>query len=91
MVEFIGLSRILTGKKTEVLNLHEGASDQDILKMLGKKYPELIGEIIDPNFKCFQGSNQFCLNGRTMLPEESMDESPKDGDQLTIMALLAGG
>lgn len=90
-VEFVGISRIFTGEKNIELNLHENDSFQSIVEYIGKTYPNMIGEIIEPEGLTFYGSNMFNRNGTQMIQPEDMDQCPADGDHLILMSLLAGG
>lgn len=90
-VEFIGLARILTHGTQHTLKLSEGLTYRQILKMLGEQYPELVGHVIAPDLEAMQSSNMLCLNGRHMIQPSQMDHSPKPGDRLILMSILAGG
>lgn len=90
-VEFMGVARVLSGIKQVTLNLEEGTTFRQIVRLLGQKYPQLIGEVIQPDGETFQASNMLNLNGRRMIQPAQMDDTPHDGDRLVLMSILAGG
>jgi molybdopterin converting factor small subunit len=73
------------------MELEEGTTFQQILQELGHQYPALVGEVIHPGFQSLKSSNMLNLNGRHMIQPEQMSDSPKDGDRLILMSILAGG
>ncbi|MEJ2643181.1 MAG: hypothetical protein P8010_26850, partial [Desulfosarcinaceae bacterium] len=58
-IEFLGLSRLITGEKAQVLDLTEGATYRDLVRRLGGTYPGLIGEVIHPELDGLQVPNVF--------------------------------
>lgn len=90
-VEFSGVSRVLTQTQKISLNLKSDATFQDILQVLGKRHPELLGEVINPTDYSLEGANMLNLNGKRMLQPDQMDDAPRDGDRVILMSVLAGG
>jgi molybdopterin converting factor small subunit len=90
-VEFLGLSRLVTGIKETSLDLEEGATFRDIVRMLGTTYPALIGNVIQPSRETLQEPNIFNLNARRMIQANQMDRGPSDGDRVILMSMSAGG
>ena len=90
-VEFIGLSRFAAGAKEITLDLEEGTTFRDIVRLLGTKYPAMIGNVIQPDGETLQPPNIFNLNAQRMIQASQMDESPKDGDRIILMSMSAGG
>jgi molybdopterin converting factor small subunit len=91
LIEFTGISRMLTGQSEMMINFRQGTTFSDIVKSLGQKYPSLVGQIIDKNGSDFIATNLFSLNGQQMIQESEMNGSPKEGDRLILISLLAGG
>ncbi len=91
LVEFLGVSRVLTRTQKLSLDLKSDATFQDILHLLGERHPELFGDVINPVDYSLEGANMFNLNGEHMLQPDQMDDSPNDGDRLILMSVLAGG
>lgn len=90
-VEFAGLARVLTRIPRFTLQLDEGTSYRQILRMLSDRHPELVGDVIRPDFDSLQASNMLNLNGRHMIQPSQMDQCPNQGDRLILMSILAGG
>lgn len=90
-VEFLGLSRLVTGVRETSLDLEEGTTFGDIVSLLGTKYPELIGNVIQPGGKMLQEPNIFNLNARQMIQAGHLDTGPRDGDRVILMSMSAGG
>jgi hypothetical protein len=90
-VEFIGLSRILTHQHKLALKIDPGTSYRDIISIIAKKYPSMVGQVITPDGKELYGSNMISLNGKHMINEDEIGNSPHDGDRIIFMSILAGG
>jgi hypothetical protein len=91
MVEFTGVSRMLTGMSELSLMVQPGASFADIVSQLAKKFPSLVGQIIDKGGREFIATNLFSLNGQRIIQDAEMDGLPAQGDRLILVSLLAGG
>mgnify|MGYP006281597199 CR=1 FL=1 len=90
-VEFSGVSRVLTRTRKLSVDLKADATFRDLLHELGRRYPELMGEVINPTNYRLEGANMLNLNGERMLQPDQMDASPQDGDRIILMSVLAGG
>jgi hypothetical protein len=90
-VEFTSIARILTGVKQFNLHVNPQTTFLQILDQIAKQYPQLVGQLIDPQTNRFYASNLFSINGQRMLRDDEMDLCPNDGDRLIILSLLAGG
>ncbi len=90
-VEFIGVSRMITKITRLDLNMEEGTTYHDLVKLLAKKFPALVGQLIIPKELTFYPSNMFSLNGKRMITTNEMGKKMKDGDRLILMSILAGG
>ncbi len=91
LIEFTGVSRMLTGVSELSLNIKPGTAFAEIVSLLGQKYPSLLGQIIDKNGRDFIATNLFSLNGQRIIQEGEMDGTPANGDRLVLISLLAGG
>ena len=91
MVEFTGLSRVLTGQTEYPLNLSTSAQLSDVLQAISTKYPALVGDVIEKDGKSLVPTNLFSVNGQKIVHEEQLDYQPEDGDRLILLSLLAGG
>jgi redox-sensitive bicupin YhaK (pirin superfamily) len=90
-VEFTSIARILTGVNHVNLQVEPHTTFLQVLEILAKQYPQLVGQLIDPQTYRFYASNLFSINGQRMLRDDEMDSCPNDGDRLIVMSLLAGG
>jgi len=91
LVEFMGVARVVSGVKQATLDLAEGTTFRQIVRLLSQRYPQLVGEVIQADGETFQPSNMLNLNGRRMIQPAQMDDIPHDGDRLVLMSILAGG
>jgi molybdopterin converting factor small subunit len=91
LIEFTGVSRMLTGVSELSLNIKPGTAFAEIVSLLGQKYPSLLGQIIDKNGRDFIATNLFSLNGQRIIQESEMNGAPENGDRLILLSLLAGG
>jgi len=90
-VELLGLSRLAAGAKEITLDLEEGTTFRDIVRLLGDRYPKMIGNVIQPDGETLQPPNIFNLNTKRMIQASRMDDSPSDGDRIILMSISAGG
>jgi molybdopterin converting factor small subunit len=90
-VEFSAISRVLTGKSEFSLTLNNGASISDIVSDIGKKFPVLLGQIIEKDGKALIPTNVFSVNGQKIIHETDTDYQPNNGDKLILLSLLSGG
>jgi len=91
VVEFTGISRVLTGQSECSLPLPEGADMSEVVKSIAHRYPSLLGEVIEKDGKRMIATNLFSINGEKVLHEDELDYQPKKGDHLILLSLLAGG
>ncbi len=90
-VEFTGISRMLTGQSEMTIKIRQGTTFSEIVKLLGKKFPSMVGQVIEKNGSVFIATNLFSINGQQIIQESEMNGSPKEGDRLILISLLAGG
>ena len=90
-VEFNGESRLLTNEKKLNLMVKPGTTFREIIGILGNKYPALLGQVINVDGKSLYGTNMLSLNGKHMIENDAMENSPDDGDRIIMMSILAGG
>jgi len=91
VVEFIGVSRILTKSPKVDLDIPENTTYNQIVKLIAEKQPALLGQLIDPETFQFYGSNMFHLNGEKMIRTDEMDKPAHDGDRLVLLSIFTGG
>ena len=90
-LELFGLSRIAAGTKELTLELEEGTTFRDIVRLLSAKYPVMVGNVINPDLETLHPPNIFNLNAKRMIKPNQMDECPSDGDRVVLMSISAGG
>jgi molybdopterin converting factor small subunit len=90
-LELFGLSRIAAGTKELSLELEEGTTFRDIVRLLSTRYPDMIGNVIKPDGETLHPPNVFNLNAKRMIQPNQMDECPNDGDRIILMSVSAGG
>jgi molybdopterin converting factor small subunit len=90
-VELFGLSRIAAGTKELSLELDQGATFRDIVRLLSTRYPDMIGNVINPDGETLHPPNIFNLNAKRMIQPNQMDACPGDGDRIILMSVSAGG
>jgi molybdopterin converting factor small subunit len=90
-VEFLGLSRLVSGKKEVSLEIETDTTFRDIVGILADRYPEMIGNVIRSDRKTLQEPNIFNLNARKMIQAAQMDTVPSENDRIILMSMSAGG
>ena len=90
-IEFLGLSRLVSGQKEVTLKIAPDATFRDIVSILAQKYPEMVGNVIRPDRRTLQEPNIFNLNARKMVQAAQMDTVPSENDRIILMSMSAGG
>jgi molybdopterin converting factor small subunit len=90
-LEFFGVARLVTGAREHFFDLQEGATYGELVRHLGRRYPALIGDVIQPGGDRLQLPNTFYNKDARFIKPEQMDHRLQDGDQLILMSLSAGG
>ncbi len=90
-VELFGLSRLIAGEKEITLTLEEDATFRDVVRALVKKYPDMVGDVVQADGETMQSPNILNLDGRRMIQPHHMDERLGDGDRIILMSMSAGG
>lgn len=82
---------MLSGKSEVNISLPQGAPFSQAVAELAKQYPPLVGEIIQKDGRTLIDTNLFSLNGEKILHSSDMEGTPRNGDTLILLSLLAGG
>ncbi len=91
-VEFLGLSRLATGRKDISLELEAGTTFREIVRTLGQMYPAMIGNVIQSDGETLQVPNAMLdLGAKLVVRADGMGEAPGDGDCIILMSVSAGG
>lgn len=90
-IEFLGLSRFLTGEKGQALDFTEGATYRELVRQLGSAYPGLIGDVIKAGQDGLQPPNVFHSKDAYFIQQDQLDDHLKPNDHIVLMSLSAGG
>ncbi len=90
-VELFGLPRLIAGEREVTLRLEERATFRDVVRTLVRQYPDMVGDVVQPDGETMQPPNILNLDGRRMVQPHQMDESLSDGDRIIVMSMSAGG
>jgi molybdopterin converting factor small subunit len=90
-LELFGLSRLAAGRKEISLDVEEGTTFRDIVRLLGTRYPKMMENVIRSDGETLHPPNLFNLNAKRMIQPHQMDECPSDGDRIILMSVSAGG
>jgi molybdopterin converting factor small subunit len=91
LVEFTSISRVITGKTEYMLSVADDSDVNEVVRMLGRKFPALVGEVIEADGETLIPTNLISVNGKQILNRGQLDYKPVDGDRLILLSLLAGG
>ena len=90
-VELTGVARSIARQKIIEFSLGETDTYQDIIRELARRYPALIGILIDADGETFLSANMFIINGNMTTTAMVLHEKPHDVDRLILMSLVTGG
>jgi hypothetical protein len=91
VVEFIGVSRILSGVSEVNLSIPGNGTYRDVIHELSKKFPQFNDQLIDIHQNCFIGSSMFNIDGKRMIKSAELDDRADENGHLILMSVLAGG
>jgi len=90
-VELFGLPRLIAGDKEVAFSVEEGATFRDVVRLLARRYPGMIGDVIQADGETLQAPNILNLDGRRMIQPQEMDERVGEGERIILMSMSAGG
>ena len=90
-IEFTGISKAIANTGEIELEMPEQSTYRDLVKQLAIHYPGLVGILIDHDWETFLSSNMFVINGDLAYPAMIMDNSPSDGERVSLMSVITGG
>ena len=88
-VELFGLARMVCGRRHVDIAVPEQAEPGDVVAVLSKTCPELVGKAILEDCSALQESYTFNLNGEQFVSEGRLHLKP--GDSLLLFSSQAGG
>lgn len=90
-IEFTGITKSIAQAGVIEFEVPQGFTYRELVKMLAAKYPTMVGLIIDPDGENFLSSNMFVINGNLEFPAMILDQSPSDGEHISLMSVITGG
>ncbi len=90
-IEFTNLAKVITGTSVLEVEFAAGTTYGQIVAWLAEQYPDMIGILIQEDKKALMNSNLFIINGEMSQPAFIMEETPQDGDRLTLVSVATGG
>ncbi len=91
VVEFTGIARAIAGSREVGLSVPENTTYNQIVGLLGEKYPGLLGVLIAPDGSTLLNANVFSRAGDEVILPDNMDDCPQTGDRLILLSVIVGG
>jgi molybdopterin converting factor small subunit len=88
-IEFYGRARMILGLNSFEIQVNEKITKEELISLIGKKYPKLIGEIIEENKSNLKKSYNIGINGIKNPSENELNL--KNNDSILIFSSQAGG
>ena len=85
---YCGLARRICQETEIVVQVPVGATLRDVSAALAARYPGLVGPLIASSTFDLVPPHFLNINGQRA---SSMDDRPRDGDRILLMAVTAGG
>jgi hypothetical protein len=73
------------------LDIPPDVTYRGLVRLLGARFPALIGAVIEEDGETLMPANILNLNGKRTIQPGQLDELVSDGDRITFMSILAGG
>lgn len=90
-IEFLGLARIITGKKATIVDIAEDATFRELVRHLRSLHPDLIGNVIQPARDELQPPNIFHCKNSCFIKRDQWNQRLKPNEHIVLMSLSAGG
>jgi molybdopterin converting factor small subunit len=91
VVEFLGDARLATQIRQTELEITQGTSFRDLVRLISDRFPALVGAVIEEDGETLMPANILNLNGKRTIQSTQLDDVLSDGDRITFMSVLAGG
>ena len=88
-IEFFGRARLILGINSFQITVNEKITQKELIFLVAKKYPKLIGEIIEENKSNLKKSYNIGINGIKNPSENELNL--KNNDSILIFSSQAGG
>ncbi len=90
-IEFLGLARIITGRKVTTVDIQEGNTYRELVRQLRSLHPDLIGNVIQREQDELQPPNVFHCKNSCFIKRNQMEQRLKPNEHIVLMSLSAGG
>ena len=88
-IEFFGRARLILGFNSFQISVNEKITKKELILLISKKYPKLIGEIIEENKLNLKKSYNMGINGIKNPSENELNLN--NNDSILIFSSQAGG
>ena len=88
-IEFFGRARMILGFNSFEITVNKEITKEELISLIAKKYPKLIGEIIEENKSNLKKSYNIGINGIKNPSENEL--YLKNNDSILIFSSQAGG
>ena len=88
-IEFFGRVRMILGFNSFEITVNKEITKEELISLIAKKYPKLIGEIIEENKSNLKKSYNIGINGIKNPSENELNL--KNNDSILIFSSQAGG
>ena len=88
-IEFFGRVRMILGFNSFEITVNKEITKEELISLIAKKYPKLIGEIIEENKSNLKKSYNIGINGIKNPSENELNL--KNYDSILIFSSQAGG
>ena len=88
-IEFFGRARMILGLNSFEITVNKKITKEELISLIAKKYPKLIGEIIEENKFNLKKSYNIGINGIKNPSENELNL--KNNDSILIFSSQAGG
>ena len=91
-IEYLGFIRNMLSKRTEELELHEGARLKELLSNLSERYgTDFKKQVYEPGQKDVKYGFVVTVNGILMDQLRGVETQLKSADHVILMSLMSGG
>lgn len=88
-IEFFGPARLLTNMKEVDVDLTNGTELRDLVVFISKKFPQLLGRIVNPEPLGLIEPYAFSVNGRYVARD--LNVGINEGDKILLFLIDGGG
>lgn len=91
-IEYLGFIRNMLNKRTEELELHEGARLKELLSKLSERYgTDFKKQVYEPGQRDVKYGFVVTVNGVLMDQLRGVETQLKSADHVILMSLMSGG